>query len=92
MNKEKLKLSPKEARMITVGDSSEFKTILNEITGNSRWSIFYRIVVQRESDGLYFADEYSRGATECQGEIPYEYTTPNFTQVFPVEKKVIVYE
>lgn len=32
------------------------------------------------------------GATENQDEEPYEHTEPNFSQAFPVEKTIIVYE
>ena len=58
----------------------------------TRWSIIYEIVVKRLSDGKFFQDAYKVGATESQDEGPYEYSNPNFTQVFPIEKTFIVYE
>ncbi len=91
-NREKLNLSPSDARLLIWGDLEGFKIIDKEVIGKSRWSVHYRIVVQRESDGKYFSDEYQIGATESQDEQPYEYTEPDFTEVFPVEKKVIIYE
>jgi hypothetical protein len=48
--------------------------------------------VQRKSDGKYFKDGYRRGATESQDERPYEWSEPNFTEVFPVTKTYIDYE
>lgn len=92
MNREKLKLTPSEARELVWDGLPGFKTISNDVISNSRWSVIHHIVVQRESDGLFFADDYSVAATECQDERPFEYTEPDFTQVFAVEKKVVVYE
>lgn len=92
MNKEKLQLTAEEGRCLVWGELPGFKKISDKIITTTRWSTVHRLVVQRESDGLFFCDEYSRAATECQDERPYEYSEPDFTQVFPVEKKVIVYE
>ncbi len=92
MNKEKLALTKEQALEIIYGDNKDFKKIQEEIVDTSRWSIIYSIVAQRISDGKYFSDDYSTGATEGQDESPFQYTEPNFTEVFPVEKKVIVYE
>lgn len=69
-----------------------FEIVQNEITDTSRWSTIYTITVKRASDGKFFQDTYRRGATECQEERPWEYTDPDFTEVFPVEKTVIVYQ
>ena len=92
MNKEKLILTSEQGRDIVYGDDSNFVTIEDKIVGTRRWSIEYEIVVQRKSDGKYFKDGYSRGATENQDESPYEYSEPNFTEVFPVTKTYIDYE
>ena len=92
MNKEKLILTSEQGRDIVYGDDSNFVTIEDKIVGTRRWSIEYEIVVQRKSDGKYFKDGYSRGATESQDERPYEYLEPNFTEVFPVTKTYIDYE
>jgi hypothetical protein len=92
MNREKLNLTSEQGRDIVYGDDSNFFTIQDKIVGKRRWSIEYEIVVQRKSDGKYFRDGYRRGATESQDERPYEYSEPNFTEVFPVTKTYIDYE
>ena len=91
MNREKLNLTSKQGRDIIDGHYN-FAIIEDKIVGKRRWSIEYEIVVQRKSDGKYFKDGYRRGATESQDERPYEYSEPNFTEVFPVTKTYIDYE
>jgi len=92
MNREKIILTSEQGRDIVNGDDSNFVIIEDRIVGTRRWSVVYEIVVQRKSDGKYFRDSYRRGATESQDERPYEYSEPNFTEVFPVTKTYIVYE
>ena len=92
MEREVLKLTSEEGRNIVYGDTNEYEIVKDEISNNGRWSIYHDIIIKRKSDGKFFSDSYSEGATEMQDESPYEYDTPNFTEVFPVEKKVIVYE
>ncbi|CAK0777224.1 hypothetical protein CCP3SC1AL1_890016 [Gammaproteobacteria bacterium] len=92
MNREKLNLTSEQGRDIVYGDDSNFVTIEDKIVGKRRWSIEYEIVVQRKSDGKYFKDGYCRGATENQDESPYEWSEPNFKEVFPVTKTYIDYE
>jgi len=91
MNREKLNLTSEQGRDIIDGHYN-FAIIEDKIVGKRRWSIEYEIVVQRKSDGKYFKDGYRRGATEGQDERPYEYSEPNFTEVFPVTKTYIDYE
>ena len=91
MNREKLNLTSKQGRDIIDGHYN-FAIIEDKIVGKRRWSIEYEIVVQRKSDGKYFKDGYRRGATENQDESPYEWSEPNFTEVFPVTKTYIDYE
>lgn len=91
-DREKLNLTKEEARRLIYGDLDGFSIISEEITGKSRWSIIYWVVVKRESDGKFFADEFRRGATEGQDERPFDDIDPDFLEVFPVEKKIIVYE
>ena len=92
MNREKLNLTSEQGRDIVDGDDSNFVTIEDKIVGTRRWSDIYQIVVQRKTDGKYFKDGYCRGATESQDESPYEYSEPNFTEVFAVTKTYIDYE
>ena len=88
---EKLELTREEALDLLDGDTEEFKIVKEEIVDTTRWSIVHEIIIQRISDGKFFADTYSRGATECQDERPWEYNPPNFDEVEPVETKIITY-
>lgn len=90
--KEKLTLTKAEARKILHKLNKDYEIISNQVTENSRWSIYHYLVIKRLSDGNFFADVYGVGATECQDEQPWAYDEPNFTEVFPVEKTIIVYE
>lgn len=90
--REKLTLTKEQARMIIWGDSYEYTEVYNKTTDKSRWSVICEIVIKRNSDGKFFMDTYQKAATECQDEQPYEYTEPDFTEVFPVVKTIIVYE
>jgi hypothetical protein len=90
--KETLKLTEQEARMIIWDDDENFKIINQSIVDTTRWSIITNIIVQRQSDGKFFKSCYSKGATECQDERPYEGEDPVFEEVFPVEKTVTIYE
>ena len=92
MNREKLNLTSEQGRDIVDGEDSNFVIVEDRIVGTKRWSVVYEIVVQRKTDGKYFKDVYQRGATEMQDEQPYEYSEPNFTEVFPVTKTYVVYE
>lgn len=40
----------------------------------------------------FFYDGYSEGVTESQDEMPWEFTTPEFVEVFPIEKTIVTYE
>lgn len=90
--REKLVLTNEEARAIVYEDSSEFEVIEDNIDSTSRWSEHHYVVVKRLSDGKFFADSYSQGLTENQDERAYEYSDPDFTEVFQVEKTIITYE
>jgi hypothetical protein len=90
--KEILKLTPEEGRCIIYEDIEGFKIIKQDIMGKSRWSIVYEIVIQRLSDNKFFKSFYSKGATEYQDQLPYEYEKAIFEEVVPVEKTITVYE
>lgn len=93
MEREKLVLSKKDAQELAWGDGpADFKIIENVLYDTTRWSECYRIVIQRVSDGKFFADTYSRGATEYQDEQPFQDSDPHFTEVFAKEKVITVYE
>lgn len=87
---EYLVLTKEEARDIVNGDS-ECVTILQELVGNSRWSLDYRLVFGK--DGKFYETSYSRGATECQDEQPFEYEDEvKCIRVYPYTKEVIDYK
>lgn len=90
--REKLALTKSEARDLIWGDLPGFEKVYDKVIDTTRWSIITEIVVRRLSDGKFFMDNYSTGATESQDERAYEYTDPDFTEVFPVEKITISYE
>lgn len=90
--REKLQLTKEEAQAIVWEDTSEYEIISDEVVGTRRWSADHEIIIKRLSDGKFFADGYSVGLTEMQDESPYEYSDPDFTEVFAVEKTIIVYE
>lgn len=48
-----------------------YSAIYDEVTDNSRWSIYHTCVF--ENNGKFYMAEYSVGATECQDERPWEY-------------------
>ena len=93
MNREKLNLTSEQGRDIVYGDDSNFVTVEGRLIVKRQLNDDYKIVVKRKSDGKYFKDIYCRGnVTEDQHERPYEYSKPNFTEVFPVTKTYIDYE
>ena len=93
MEREKLELTREEALDIVCGDTFDFDIIEDVIDSTSRWSELHRIIVQRKSDSKYFRSYYSKGSTEMQMELPYEYDEhPSFTEVIPTEKIITVYE
>jgi len=90
--REKLAVTKSEARDLISGDLDGYETVYDKVVDTTRWSIITEIVVRRLSDGKFFSDTYSSGATEQQWESPYDNDEPNFTEVFPVEKVIISYE
>ena len=93
MNREKLNLTSEQGRDIVYGDDSNFVTVEGRLIVKRQLNDEYKIVVKRKSDGKYFKDIYCRGnVTEDQHERPYEYSKPNFTEVFAVTKTYIDYE
>jgi hypothetical protein len=90
--RETVTFSKEVARELEYGSDTRFEVVENILYGHSRWSLQYRMTIKRKLDGRYFQSTYSRGATEAQYEQPFEYSDPVFSEVFPVEKSVIVYE
>ena len=89
---EVLTLTKEEAREAIWDELEGFEEVSDTLVDTTRWSEIHDIVIKRLSDGKFFMDSYSVGATEMQDESPYEYTEPNFVECKPVEKTVITYE
>ena len=89
---EVLTITKEEAREVIWEDHDDFDLVRDDLVDTSRWSEIHDVVIKRLSDGKFFMDSYSVGATEVQDERPWEYSDPNFVEVVPVEKTVIVYE
>lgn len=75
-------------------DECETLTVIrNEMYDTSRWSIWYDLIFkENETDKLY-QTSYSRGATECQDESPWEYDGDMIDchEVEKYEKTIIEY-
>lgn len=67
------------------GDFTLMEVVLVD---TSRWSIIYEMVFKYKDN--YYRSSYSRGATECQDEPPYEYAPEEVEcpEVIPVETTV----
>lgn len=63
-----MKISSKELLSEDVIDNA----IENEIIDHTRWSVVHSIVF-KWTDGKHYSASYSKGATECQDEGPWEY-------------------
>jgi hypothetical protein len=94
MEKEReiLVLTKGQGRELIWGDLPDYETVSDDIVENTRWSLVHEIIVKRKSDGKFFRDYYREGATEMQEERPFENDDPDFKEVFPVEKTIIVYK
>lgn len=89
MESEYLVLTKDEAFDILSGDS-DYKSILEEFMGKSRWSLHYRLVFEKE--GKFYETSYSRGATESQDEQPFEYVDEiKCTRVYPHSETITIY-
>jgi len=76
------------------GDNPDYETIKNEIYDTSRWSTWHELIFKEKATGQYFQVTYSRGATECQDEQPWEYDGDEIDCVWvePVEVTTIDYK
>lgn len=90
--REKLIVTKEEARDIIYEDHEDYDVISDEITDHRRWSVDHEVIIKRLSDEKFFQGNYSRGATESQDEKPFEYSEPEFTEVFLTTKTIQVYE
>ena len=77
-------------------ESMSVKNVQKEVVNTGRWSIIYEQVfsVTKNDETKYYKTGWSEGATENQDESPYEYEEDmiEVSEVFPVEKTIVVYE
>ena len=87
-----MKLTKDEARDAIYGDNEDFEVVMDDIFDTSRWSEHHSVILKHIPSGKFYSTHYSRGLTESQDEVPWEYDEPELTEVVPVEKVVIAYE
>lgn len=86
--REKLEINSADSLEIIAGYDPRFLVIEDKITGKSRWADCHRVVIQRVSDGKFFADGYRSASTECQDERPWEFE--KFGRVPKMQVKVLL--
>ena len=88
----KLKLSVEDARNAVWDDHEDFEPVEEKIVDTSRWSIHYEKIMKHVPSGKLFRAYYSRGATECQEERPFEYEDEvEFVEVRAYDEPTIIY-
>jgi len=89
--KETIHLSVEELQDIVYDDHNDYKVITREITDTFRHGNENEAVIQRVSDGKYFKIYYRDSVKDtCMFE-DMNYSS-DYTEVFPVEKTIVVYE
>jgi hypothetical protein len=92
VDREKFTLDFNQGCDVIDGIHDDFKKIEEEIYDTRRWTTEHSIVVQRLSDNRFFECCYRSPSTEQQGGLCDYNDKFEFKEVFPVEKKVIVYQ
>jgi len=94
MEKAKLEISREDAQDLAYDDhdGSIYEVVVNKTIDTTRWSIIRELVIKTLSDGRYWKDTYSIGATESQDETAFEYSDPEFLEVFPTTVETVVYK
>lgn len=91
MPHKKIELPRETMRSILYGDSDVGAVISDEVTDNSRWSIYHDLFFTYE--GKTYRTGYSIGATEMQDEFPWEYDSEvECIEVHKVQRLVDVWE
>lgn len=87
----KIKLPRETMRSILYGDSDVGTVIEDNVTDNSRWSIYHDLIFMYE--GKTYRTDYSVGATEMQDESPWEYDSEvECVELHKVQRLVDVWE
>jgi hypothetical protein len=73
-------------------ETDGFTLVEDVILDTTRWSIVSKLTFKFEDK--FYQTTYSKGATECQDESPFEYEDDEIEckEVFPVVKTITVYE
>ena len=83
-----MNISVEDAREIAWDEHEDWEQVLEEITGQSRWSIDYMGICKHKPTNKTYRFYYSRGATESQDEEPYQYDDGEI-DVIEVEQKEV---
>jgi hypothetical protein len=68
------------------------EVIVDDIAETSRWSEHHDLIFKAPDDGLLYRTYYSKGLTEYQNEVPWEYESEvEATQVEAYEHVIIGY-
>lgn len=83
-----------ELKLVIWDDAESLSLVEDDITDNSRWSIYHNLVFKDLETGKFYLTHYSVGATEQQDERPFEYEDDEIAcaEVEQVEVKVITYQ
>jgi len=65
----------------------DIEIVENELVDSSRWSLHYHLIFKYKD--RFYSTTYSRGATECQEERPFEYG-PDEIECCEVEPVAVV--
>lgn len=78
-----MKLSKGTAQEIVAGELGAWEEVsgTRQIIAHNRWSVVYTAVFRIIPDDKYYQTKWSIGATEIQGEEPFDYTDPIFIEV-----------
>jgi hypothetical protein len=86
-----MKVTKEEARDIIFDCHDEWSSISTEVYGSTRWSTLKRGYFRHlESQKVYMLG-WQDGATECQGERPFDYTEPVLVEVVQIPKTIMVW-
>jgi len=77
-----------------MSESENFEVVQDKFEGESRWSLNYSQVLKHKESSKFYRTSYSKGATECQDESPYEYEPDviKLTEVVPFKRTVTDYK
>ncbi len=90
--RETIKLTPEQLCDVVYDDSMEFELIFHEITGTSRHGNYNESIIKRIFDNKYFKVKYEDSIKDNCSFLDMNRDTKTYTEVFPKEKTIIIYE